>query len=387
MSTTEEVPHPEPENLVNSTGDQARNIIQSAFPPAEETPNNKLQKIAEMIERDKALRKASVDKQKRCLLDDDDDAATHPDTTPTPPNRQSVENKPHVVNLLSIGRNTNDHVQTTKAAFQNTVRYSQNTEGNDPNPQTNTLSISPSNPSKPEYPPEKVTTANAVSIFSKELGLSGLTMSSPTPSANTEHHSVFEPSRGATSTPKSKSARRKFYVPSSYRPDDKMKSFPHELASAIGIKAATVLGLIALKALSLKNEHLGRKWYYDGVKTIQTKLDYLTVNEIRGALVKGVREGLIITGNFNRKGYDQTKWYSPEPRLIEAIGGPKLYFSAQDARRHGIDEAVLLNHLYGKRDSDGADYVVRPVVLSHYLPMSAKRINKALRSLHEKEIL
>ena len=61
-----------------------------------------------------------------------------------------------------------------------------------------------------------------------------------------------------------------------------------------------------------ENRHLyeDRHWTYNSVKAFDTLFIYFSRNQIRRILDKLETEGLILCGNFNKSGYDRTKWYS-----------------------------------------------------------------------------
>ena len=54
----------------------------------------------------------------------------------------------------------------------------------------------------------------------------------------------------------------------------------------------------------------GRYWTYNSINAFEELFPYMTKNQIRNALIKLEKEGLIITGNYNKSAYDRTKWYA-----------------------------------------------------------------------------
>ena len=59
-----------------------------------------------------------------------------------------------------------------------------------------------------------------------------------------------------------------------------------------------------------KNCFDGRWWVYESVREMSEVLCYLTHNQVRAALDKLEKCGIIIKGNFNKTRYDRTTWYS-----------------------------------------------------------------------------
>lgn len=56
--------------------------------------------------------------------------------------------------------------------------------------------------------------------------------------------------------------------------------------------------------------HDGRYWTYNTVKAFAALFPYLTGKQVRNALNKLKREGLVVTGNYSENQYDRTLWYS-----------------------------------------------------------------------------
>ena len=58
------------------------------------------------------------------------------------------------------------------------------------------------------------------------------------------------------------------------------------------------------------NKHEGTYWTYNSISAFHSLFPYLSEHKIRYALKKLEKEGIIITGNFNKVAYDRTKWYA-----------------------------------------------------------------------------
>jgi hypothetical protein len=168
-----------------------------------------------------------------------------------------------------------------------------------------------------------------------------------------------------------------------FAPSGVQRSFPRELAREYGINVAIVSGLIGVKCSQRRTCRDGRYWYYNSVRTIQKKvLPYLTENQIRLALEKAVKSGLVVKENYNRLPGDRTGWYSAEPALTKAINDTKVSFLLEDALQLGLDAAIVLQHVR----LFGGDTVM-PSRLARYLPLSAKRIRRALELLQKRDLL
>lgn len=90
--------------------------------------------------------------------------------------------------------------------------------------------------------------------------------------------------------------------------------FEEELAVKYGILEAILLNYFRFWILKNKaNEkhfHDGRYWTYNSIKAFCDLFPYASTKMIRNALDHLEDEGLLMTGNFNKSPFDQTKWYA-----------------------------------------------------------------------------
>ena len=98
-----------------------------------------------------------------------------------------------------------------------------------------------------------------------------------------------------------------------------MHSFDPDIAARVGVNAAVLYQNIvwwcAKNAANRVNVHDGRYWTFNSVKAWGELFPYLTGKQIRSALDKLEEEGLILSGIFNKSGYDRTKWYCPAGQI------------------------------------------------------------------------
>jgi hypothetical protein len=94
-----------------------------------------------------------------------------------------------------------------------------------------------------------------------------------------------------------------------------MHSFDPEIATKVGVNAAVLYQNIVwwTQKNAANGKHLrdGRHWTYNSIKAFDALFPYLTSKQIRTALDKLEEAGLILSGSFNKAGYDRTKWYCP----------------------------------------------------------------------------
>ena len=98
-----------------------------------------------------------------------------------------------------------------------------------------------------------------------------------------------------------------------------MHSFDPDIAARVGLNAAVIYQNIVWwtqkNAANGKHMHDGRYWTYNSIRAFEVLFPYLTGKQIRTALDKLETSGLIVSGNFNKAGYDRTKWYCPSEQV------------------------------------------------------------------------
>jgi len=70
-----------------------------------------------------------------------------------------------------------------------------------------------------------------------------------------------------------------------------------------------------------KNKHDGRYWTYNSMEAFKELFPFWSVGQIRRILDKLKSSGYLITGNFNKVGYDRTIWYSVQMHLSKSANG------------------------------------------------------------------
>ncbi len=105
-------------------------------------------------------------------------------------------------------------------------------------------------------------------------------------------------------------------------------SFDTDVAAMVGVPAAAIAYNIQhwceKNAANDAHSFEGRHWTYNSVSAFKELFPYLSVKQIRTALDKLESAGLIVSGNFNKQGRDQTKWYSFVPEaVVKSANCPK----------------------------------------------------------------
>lgn len=101
-------------------------------------------------------------------------------------------------------------------------------------------------------------------------------------------------------------------------------SFNVDIAVKYGLNEAIILGNIhywvTKNEANGTNLHEGRYWTYNSIAAFSKLFPYLTPKQIRGALDRLVKRGLILKGNFNKTSIDRTTWYALTDKGYAAFG-------------------------------------------------------------------
>lgn len=82
------------------------------------------------------------------------------------------------------------------------------------------------------------------------------------------------------------------------------------LAKEIGLNEAIMLQQMHYWVLKSSNEFKGVKWFYKTLEEWQTEFPFWSVMTIRRTLGSLEKQKIIKIGNFNKKKFDKTKWYT-----------------------------------------------------------------------------
>lgn len=90
--------------------------------------------------------------------------------------------------------------------------------------------------------------------------------------------------------------------------------FDVDVAMKVGVTEAVLLDNFAYwtkaNEANHRNEYDGRVWTYNTLEALQQIFPYLSANQIRYALSNLVKNGYVVTGNYNANPFDRTKWYA-----------------------------------------------------------------------------
>lgn len=124
-----------------------------------------------------------------------------------------------------------------------------------------------------------------------------------------------------------------------------------ELASVIGLNEAIVLQQLNywLHSKSAKQIN-GRFWVYNTYDNWKKdNFPFWSRNTIRRAFDSCIKKGLIITDNFNKAGFDKTKWYSIDIEKLDEVMGSACAQNGQTSEpkwADGSDQDGHTNTIY-----------------------------------------
>ena len=108
-----------------------------------------------------------------------------------------------------------------------------------------------------------------------------------------------------------------------------IRLFDREVALAIGINESIVVQQIQYWLSRNEKANInykeGRYWTFNSIKEWHEKVFYFwSESKVRRIFVSLEKMGILITNNFNKMGYDRTKWYSIDYEKLNDIVNEKL---------------------------------------------------------------
>lgn len=83
-------------------------------------------------------------------------------------------------------------------------------------------------------------------------------------------------------------------------------------------------GWIKHNKANKKHFHIDRFWSYNSQEAWLQYFPFLTISQIKTTIKNAIDAGLLLTGNFNERGYDRTIWYSLTDKALEYYPELKL---------------------------------------------------------------
>ncbi|TBL15326.1 hypothetical protein EYB35_07245 [Bacillus paranthracis] len=86
--------------------------------------------------------------------------------------------------------------------------------------------------------------------------------------------------------------------------------FKPALAKEIGLNEAIVLQQVHYWLEKSNHHYDGRKWVYNTSEKWNEQFSWWSLSTMKRLFKKLEDDGYLLTGNYNKKGFDRTKWYS-----------------------------------------------------------------------------
>jgi hypothetical protein len=93
---------------------------------------------------------------------------------------------------------------------------------------------------------------------------------------------------------------------------------------------------------NLKYYKDGKFWYYNSKRKFAAFFPYWTEKQLRTLLSNLIESKILITGNFNKKAYDKTIWYTINDE-VDAINSEKIALNYQESLKY-LDENTLIDN-------------------------------------------
>lgn len=117
------------------------------------------------------------------------------------------------------------------------------------------------------------------------------------------------------------------------------------LAKEIGLNEAIILQQIHYWLNNSKHNHEGKCWIYNSYKEWQKQFPFWSNATIRRAISSLEKQNLLVTGNFNKAGFDKTKWYTIDYDVLKGMSKCIAQNEQTDCsnRANGVDQNEQTN--------------------------------------------
>lgn len=99
--------------------------------------------------------------------------------------------------------------------------------------------------------------------------------------------------------------------------------FEIHMAEKYGIEAAILIDNFIFwtrtNAAAQKNFHEERYWCFGSPEFFQKYFPYMTTRKVKTILQNCVKQGVLVQGNYNKKKYDRTNWYSLSDEVLDEL--------------------------------------------------------------------
>lgn len=116
------------------------------------------------------------------------------------------------------------------------------------------------------------------------------------------------------------------------------------LAAAIGLNEAIFLQQLHYWVERSENQIDGHRWVYNTIADWGKQFPFWSTKTISRTIGSLEKRGLVLSGNYNPKGYDRTKWYTIDYTALETMERePTSHAQAVEELAEAVDPAIETN--------------------------------------------
>lgn len=146
-----------------------------------------------------------------------------------------------------------------------------------------------------------------------------------------------------------------------------------KLARILGVNEAMVMQHIHYWLVKNEEKKVnykeGRYWTFKSIKQWHNdEFDFWSESTLRRIFISLEEKGLLLVNNFNKKGFDKTKWYS--------IDYEKLYSLNEEQNDDHKEKNILINYEMDNSDKENNDEVEEEKTLGIYEKIVARMEKK-----------
>jgi len=159
------------------------------------------------------------------------------------------------------------------------------------------------------------------------------------------------------------------------------KPIKDDMAVKLGLYEAFVLQQVHYWLLQSKHEIEGRMWVYNTYEDWNKQLPFMSLSTVKRAILKLEKQGILISGCFNKFRIDKTKWYTINYDLLDEMDlltaeDVDLLYQIQDESKES-DEQSEMDNWSGFTDlPDSSENDVRRTSENKAIPKSTSEITK-----------
>jgi predicted transcriptional regulator len=167
---------------------------------------------------------------------------------------------------------------------------------------------------------------------------------------------------------------------------DKKHSFSAPFARKYTIEGAIIARYIAHMIKEKHHKRDGNLWCYLTIDHLAERFPYLGRTTVYAATQSLINAEVLKTGNYNKKDYDKTVWYTfASAADREAVNAKLYYFNSNEAEAYDLMAAIVLTNLRSWLKE--GPRTVSAKELAKLYGCSRSTVGRALNKLLEEQLL